>query len=367
MKAPKDTGKSAKSGAASSASSTSASASTSENSVAMAASGLDSSHSSGPSASASASASASSASGSGKDETTSSGLPAELQKLRATVSDKAALAEFDALAADEKGAAALPNMAKSKHGLEALLLKRTSKAAAPATNALTGASKAAVEGLLGQAAALAQACEASAHPGFNAKAPGETYKNTGCQQWVAKIAKEQRTLADMLRGKRGCNAAVLEGVENNLNGVQAELQAAAKSGKDSFVNNDIKYGGSASAAASSSSAKDSKNSLDIDVISADQQEWIEVKNKKPFGTGSKNWTEEVLPKAEKMLLAAKEYGIKKLTFDFPQGVDRTVADELTRMGFNVIGKVVEYGGASASAVSASSSSSSSSDDEKKSS
>lgn len=267
-------------------------------------------------------------------------LPPVLVELRATLRGNAdALAAFDDFV-QKKGAAAatvaLPSMARSSDGLAALLLRRSVKAV-PVVAAPYGAAAQELDALAQEIIALSDRCARSGFGGKNFRADGQTHDNSGAQIWVAKLRTEAKLVTQLQQGGREATPEVVNGIRNNVGGVRAELESAERAGRGALVNNDVFYDASESAAPAAPSK------LDIDVISPDGTTWIEVKNKEPFGLESSNWSDEIQPKAQKMLEASQvaphKSVVTKLVFDFPKGVSAEVRGALMQLGFEVRGDV----------------------------
>ena len=268
----------------------------------------------------------------------SSILSPELLVLRDGLGDnQEALEAFDSFVerlGAQKATQVLTNMAASDKGLAGSLLRRGQKKKEKITFS-NDAHFSTIDALIARTQQLGEDMEATAFEGKNfypTASPhnGASFPNSGWEDWRKRVAKEHEHLVELKGGTRKATSDFLQGIENNLSGIEAEFLAAVREGEGSLANNDVYYSG---------------GSIDIDVISPDGTRWIEVKSKKPFGTGSNNWSDEILPKAQKMLMASKEapYNstVTTLVFDFPKGVTVSVFEALTALGFEVLGEVVQ--------------------------
>ena len=151
----------------------------------------------------------------------------------------------------------------------------------------------------------------------------------GAARWLPKIKHEIKLLDDIEAGAREATPDYVNGIKNNIEGLKAELADAKARGAEK-ANVIVEYDGG--------------EVLDIDNISNGGKTWTEVKSKNSFGLKSSSWTIEVLPKAQNMLIAAKEKGVTDLRFSFPKGVSPEVAAALESMGFTVEGQRISTQG-----------------------
>jgi len=206
----------------------------------------------------------------------------------------------------EKALKKFEGMAKSKDGLDELL-KRDAKAEAAklAVKTPSGAALDQVAPLQSDAGKLKDEVAASNIPGL--------------VEWLKRLNHEMSLLQDMSSGQTAADPKQVQGVRNNIEGIRAEFEDAVKRGADR-ANVPITY----------TDEKGKPRKLDIDNVK-EGKTWTEVKNKNPFTIASQDWTGEVKPKAEKMLVAARQNGITDIRFSFPKGVDPSVKTALEAM------------------------------------
>lgn len=236
-----------------------------------------------------------------------------LDHLRQSLTTPEAQQMFDATLSKlgpDRAVRAFEGMSQSKDGLEGQLLRQAQKQAG-ATRSPFGDAVEGAKDLLADTNQL--------------KASLEHSQISGSEGWLRRLRPELSRLQKMTSGQAEASSSEVQSVRNNIEGIRHEMLDAQGRGADTRANVDITYG--------------NNQKLDIDNISNQGQTWTEVKAKEPFTTGSSNWSEEIKPKAEKMLQAGAEHGVTDLRFSFPKGVDPSIKTELEAMGFTVEGPV----------------------------
>ncbi|HEU5381750.1 MAG TPA: hypothetical protein VFV38_40540 [Ktedonobacteraceae bacterium] len=135
--------------------------------------------------------------------------------------------------------------------------------------------------------------------------------------------------------------ANIEGWANNLNSANTELVLALQ-----FINNGQLAGNQQNVnfTWTDASGKSTPTRINVDdIITITDSNgnpvtrWVEVKNIKPFTTGSKTWTDPdkgMQTVVERYIQAAQQNGVKDIEFDFPQGVTDSVKQAIEEMGRN---------------------------------
>ncbi|MDZ4800013.1 MAG: DUF4157 domain-containing protein [Bryobacteraceae bacterium] len=142
----------------------------------------------------------------------------------------------------------------------------------------------------------------------------------GWPRWVKRLNDTQKALRPLLNGEAEASALRLSGSQNSVKGIRPEI-ADALSRKAEIANHQIKYD------------KDgASHDLDIDNVSGGGKVWTEVKEDKPFTTGSQGlWAKGIYPKVQKMLIAAPQHGVTDIVVSFRAGVDPGVKAALEAM------------------------------------
>lgn len=153
----------------------------------------------------------------------------------------------------------------------------------------------------------------------------------GLRKLAKKVRGESKVITKMESSNGPVNAERIQGAVNNLRGIEAEWLAGQN------ANGVIAYG-------RKFSLDGQPGKVDVDVVAENGSLWIEVKNKKPFGSGSKDWP-NLQEQALKILRSAEQNPMNgqspRVQWDFPSGVSKEFADWLRSKGIKVNGPEVD--------------------------
>ena len=167
---------------------------------------------------------------------------------------------------------------------------------------------------------------------------------------LANDAQEEIDFAQrVLDGRTPAGAdlqAMLDGINNNLRGIQGEMNTAAAEAEagNEVLRMQMDIEGSDSLGEPIESEVDT-----VSLTPNGTTRWVDSKAySSPFGTGSRNWTNTVLPQVEDQLQLASQpqyldaFGNPpQVVINFgPAGVGQSVANALQAMGVEVLGPVI---------------------------
>ena len=261
-----------------------------------------------------------------------SGMSDNLVNIRSTLNDPRAVEAFDNMFGKMRGNSA--NMERAIEGIrkkgtdleESMLSKWEKDNPVP-----FGASLSQVPDAIVRGQKLSDEVQAfkDAHP--NVKGIGE---------WFKRVNGEIKNLNAMEHGTKEAIPEQIEGSLNNFKGVEAELRYAEKQPGVISVNDEFQYTDDLG------EVKDT----DVDVVADNGNTWIDNKNVKPFGLESSTWKghgnkQGLKKQAEKLLITAQQNPhngkTPRVVIEFPEGVNREVAQELQDMGVVVRGNIID--------------------------
>ena len=259
-----------------------------------------------------------------------SGMSDNLVNIRSTLNDPRAVEAFDNMFGKMRGNSeamerAVEGMRRGGSDIEERMLQDWEKANRTAFGAAVGQ----IPDAITRGQRLKDEVQAFKDANPNVK---------GVDEWFERLDGDLNRLDELQKGKRETTSDRIQGSLNNFNGVEAELRYAQSQSSVVGVGQKMPLDGK-------------PDKVDVDIVADNGNTWVDNKNVKPFGLESSTWKGDggnkqgLKQQAEKLIKSAQQNpnnGVPpKVVIEFPQGVSRSVAQELQKIGVEVRGNIVD--------------------------